>query len=119
MVGLKGLDHSTWEFDTALAEPEIVEGMMVDGRNAKALAELLETEQAKKARLSAAEVVAVRLYTGVSSVLASSTCVLPLSHVSIPCVYPMHDLADKCIHICVYHCMSILHILPDMDQTLH
>ena len=114
MVGLKGLDHSTWEFDTALAEPEIVEGMMVDGRNAKALAELLETEQAKKARLSAAEVVAVRLYTGVSSDLASSTRRLAF----IPCVYPIYDLADKCIHICVYHCMSILHILSDMDQTL-
>ena len=82
MVGAQGLDLSTWEFVPALAEPEVHEGMMVHGRNAKWLIKLIETEQARRAGLSAAEVVAVRLYTGVPSDLAGSGC---LAITMIPC----------------------------------
>jgi hypothetical protein len=56
--------------------------MMVNGRNAKWLIELIETEQARRAGLSAAEVVAVRLYTGVPSDLAGLGC---LVFTMIPC----------------------------------
>ena len=40
------------------------DGMMVDGRNQKRLADLNQTPAAKEAGLSAAEIVAVRLYSG-------------------------------------------------------
>ena len=82
VVGAKGLDLRTWEFVPALAEPEVHEGMMVNGRNAKWLIELIETEQARRAGLSAAEIVAVRLYTGVPSDLAGLGC---LVFTMIPC----------------------------------
>jgi len=69
VVGIEGLDKSTWTFDIERAVPQVLDGMMVHGRNAKSLAELLEDEARQvgdeEDRLSTAEVVAVRLYTGV------------------------------------------------------
>ena len=38
--------------------------MLVDGRNAKKLAALLQSPEVERAGVSAAEVVALRLYTG-------------------------------------------------------
>jgi hypothetical protein len=64
VVGSAGLDRKTWTFDIAGAEPVVEEGMMVPGRNAKKLSALLHSPKAKRASLSAAEVVALRLYTG-------------------------------------------------------
>ena len=70
MVGTKGVDKSTWKFDIKRAVPHVLDGMMVAGRNAKSLAELLDTDEAREGdegeRLSdsPAEVVALRLYTG-------------------------------------------------------
>ena len=64
VVGSAGLDRKTWTFDIAGAEPVVEEGMMVQGRNAKKLSALLHSPEAKRASLSAAEVVGLRLYTG-------------------------------------------------------
>ena len=71
VVGIEGLDKSSWTFVIARAVPHVQDGMMVPGRNAKSLAELLDTEEARQGdegeRLadSPAEMVALRLYTGV------------------------------------------------------
>ena len=62
-----GLDRDTWKFKPESSEPKIEEGMMVHGRNAKRLAELLAMVEAQKGKLTAAEVVAMRLYTGTRS----------------------------------------------------
>lgn len=67
VVGEHGLDRDTWKFKPESSEPKIEEGMMVHGRNAKRLAKLLARAEAQKGKLSAAEVVAVRLYTGTRS----------------------------------------------------
>ena len=75
VVGTHGLDRSTWTFDVAGAQPVVEEGMLVDGRNAKELAALLQSPQVKRAGVSAAEVVALRLYTGNPS---SRPCVASL-----------------------------------------
>ena len=75
VVGAHGLDRSTWTFDVAGAEPVVEEGMLVDGRNAKKLAALLQSPEVKRAGVSAAEVVALRLYTGNPS---SRPCVASL-----------------------------------------
>ena len=64
VVGAHGVDSDTWELDASMAEPEVADGMMVPGRNSKRLADLLQTPAAIKAGLSAAEIVAVRLYSG-------------------------------------------------------
>jgi len=64
VVGAKGLDQQSWAFDSACAVPEVAEGMMVPGRNAKHLAALLDSPLAKNAGLGDAEVIALRLYTG-------------------------------------------------------
>ena len=67
VVGEQGLDRDTWKFKPESSEPKIEEGMMVHGRNAKRLAELLAMVEAQKGKLTAAEVVAMRLYTGTRS----------------------------------------------------
>ena len=64
VVGDKGLDQQTWVFDAGHALPEVAEGMMVPGRNAKHLADLLDAPEAKTALLLVPEIVALRLYTG-------------------------------------------------------
>ena len=75
VVGAHGLDRCTWTFDVAGAEPVVEEGMLVDGRNAKKLAALLQSPEVERAGVSAAEVVALRLYTGNPS---SRPCVASL-----------------------------------------
>jgi len=74
VVGTEGVDKSTWKFDIKRAVPHVLDEMMVAGRNAKSLAELLDTEEARQGdegeRLadSPAEVVALRLYSGMHGV---------------------------------------------------
>jgi len=64
VVGAKGFDQQSCSFDAACAVPEVAEGIMVPGRNAKHLAALLDSPLAKNAGLGDAEVIALRLYTG-------------------------------------------------------
>ena len=66
VVGVEGIDCTTWRFQPERAEPQVLDGMLVGGRNAKRLAELLNTSEAQLAGLSPAEVVGLRLYTGAS-----------------------------------------------------
>ena len=66
VVGVEGIDCTTWTFHPERAEPQVLDGMLVRGRNAKRLAELLNTSEAQLAGLSPAEVVGLRLYTGAS-----------------------------------------------------
>ena len=51
VVGEQGLDRDTWKFKPESSEPKIEEGMMVHGRNAKRLAELLAMVEAQKGKL--------------------------------------------------------------------
>ena len=64
VVGRDGLDKSSWTFDVERAEPVVEEGMMVEGRNAKKLAALLQSPEVKRSDVTVAEIVALRLYTG-------------------------------------------------------
>jgi len=64
VVGATELDLQTWVFEAADALPEVAEGMMVPGRNAKHLADLLDAPEAKTALLLVPEIVALHLYTG-------------------------------------------------------
>ena len=59
-----------WAFVIERAVPQVLDGMMVAGRNAKNLAELLEDEarqgdEGERLADSPVEVVALRFYTGV------------------------------------------------------
>ena len=64
VVGREGVDLNTWEFVVSMSEPDVADGMMVAGRNAKRLADLLQTDEARLASLLPVEVVALRLYSG-------------------------------------------------------
>ena len=64
VVGRDGLDKSSWTFDVERAEPVVEEGMMVEGRNAEKLASLLRSPEVERSKVTVAEVVALRLYTG-------------------------------------------------------
>ena len=63
VVGENGIDTETWELK-ADARPAQHGPHMVQGRNAKSIAELVESQEAKDAGLHDAEIVALRLYTG-------------------------------------------------------
>ena len=65
VVGEKGLDLRCWTLIPAESVPRVLRALE-SGRNAKRLADLLNTLEARAANLSAAEVVALRLYTGPS-----------------------------------------------------
>ena len=65
VVGKKGLDLRRWTLIPAESVPLVLRALE-SGRNAKRLADLLDTLEARAANLSAAEVVALRLYTGPS-----------------------------------------------------
>ena len=64
VVGRDGLDKSSWTFDVERADPVVEEGMMVEGRNAEKLAALLRSPVVERSKVTVAEVVALRLYTG-------------------------------------------------------
>ena len=63
VVGKKGLNVRCWTLIPAQSVPLVLRELE-SGRNAKRLADLLDTLEARAAKLSAAEVVALRLYTG-------------------------------------------------------
>ena len=67
------------------------------GRNAKSLADLLDTLEARAANLSAAEVVALRLYTGPSLLT------------------PLLPLCLSSISIWLFTCVSVLHVTDMLD----
>ena len=74
VVGSSGINTATWTFDLARSEPHLHDdAMMLPGRNAKRLADLLATDAAREEGLSdsPAEVVALRLYTGVQCLCTS------------------------------------------------
>jgi hypothetical protein len=65
VVGKRGLNLCSWTFVPAESVPLVVRAIE-SGRNAKRLTDLLDTLEARVANLSAAEVVALRLYSGPS-----------------------------------------------------
>jgi hypothetical protein len=73
VVGKKGLDLRCWTFIPAESVPLVLRALE-SGRNAKRLADLLDTLEARAANLSAAEVVALRLYTGPSILAPPPLC---------------------------------------------
>jgi hypothetical protein len=73
VVGKKGLNLRCWTLIPAQSVPLVLRELE-SGRNAKRLADLLDTLEARAANLSAAEVVALRLYTGPSILTPPSLC---------------------------------------------
>jgi hypothetical protein len=82
VVGERGLNFRCWTFIPADSVPLVLRALE-SGRNAKRLADLLDTLEARAANLSAAEVVALRLYTGPS--ILTPTPPLSLSSTSVTC----------------------------------
>jgi len=66
VVGKDGIDITKWEVKPG-ALPAKYEGCMVEGRNATPLSELLEADEAKRAKLRDTELIALRLYSGKKS----------------------------------------------------
>lgn len=62
-MGKGGIDTTSWTLKPD-ATPTYAAAAMVHGRNIKAVAELIERAEAKEAGLSVAEMVGLRLYTG-------------------------------------------------------
>ena len=63
VVGKDGIDTATWEIKPD-AHPTYEASAMVSGRNAEHIAKLKEAVEFKQAKLTVAELVALRLYTG-------------------------------------------------------
>ena len=66
VVGKDGIDIAKWEVKSG-ARPAKYDGCMVEGRNATPLSELLEADEAKRAKLRDTELIALRLYSGKKS----------------------------------------------------
>ena len=66
VVGKDGIDITKWEIKPG-ALPAEYDGCMVEGRNATPLSELLEADEAKRAKLRDTELIALRLYSGKKS----------------------------------------------------
>jgi len=66
VVGKDGIDITKWEIKPG-ALPAEYDGCMVEGRNATPLSELLEADEAKRAKLRDTELIALRLYSGKNS----------------------------------------------------
>ena len=66
VVGKDGIDIDKWEVKPG-ARPSTYDGCMVEGRNATPLSELLEADEAKRAKLRDTELIALRLYSGKNS----------------------------------------------------
>jgi hypothetical protein len=81
VVGKKGLNLHCWTLIPAQSVPLVLRELE-SGRNAKSLADLLDTLEARAANLSTAEVVALRLYTGPSLLTPPRLC---LSSTSMTC----------------------------------
>jgi hypothetical protein len=95
VVGKKELNLHCWTLIPAESVPLVLRALE-SGRNAKRLADLLDTLEARAANLSAAEVVALRLYTGPSirtrpPLCLSSTSICECTRVSV-----FHDMLLTC-----------------------
>jgi len=66
VVGKDGIDIAKWEVKPG-ARPAKYDGCMVEGRNDTPLSELLEADEAKRAKLRDTELIALRLYSGKKS----------------------------------------------------
>ena len=66
VVGKDGIDIDKWEVKPG-ARPSTYDGCMVEGRNDTPLSELLEADEAKRAKLRDTELIALRLYSGKNS----------------------------------------------------
>ena len=66
VVGEGGIDIAKWEVKPG-ARPAKYDGCMVEGRNDTPLSELLEADEAKRAKLRDTELIALRLYSGKKS----------------------------------------------------
>ena len=66
VVGEGGIDIAKWEVKPG-ARPAKYDGCMVEGRNATPLSELLQADEAKRAKLRDTELIALRLYSGKKS----------------------------------------------------
>jgi hypothetical protein len=66
VVGKDGIDIAKWEVKPG-ARPATYDGCMVEGRNTTSLSELLEADEAKRAKLRDTELIALRLYSGKKS----------------------------------------------------
>jgi hypothetical protein len=84
VVGKKGLNLRSWTFIPAESVPLVLRALE-SGRNAKRLTDLLDTLEARAANLSAAEVVALRLYTG-PSILTPPLCLSSTSICECTCL---------------------------------
>jgi hypothetical protein len=95
VVGKKGLDLRCWTFIPAESVPLVLRALE-SGRNAKRLADLLDTLEARAANLSAAEVVALRLYTGPTIPAPPPLCLSSTCFCGCTCVSVLHetDLPD-------------------------
>ncbi len=91
VVGEDGIDIAKWEVKPG-ARPAKYDGCMVEGRNATPLSELLQADEAKRAKLRDTELIALRLYSGKSSFAGRRYCclvVLILLH--LPFFWRCHD----------------------------
>jgi hypothetical protein len=97
VVGREGLDRGTWTLNPAQSVPHVLRELEA-GRNAKRLADLLDTPEAQEAGLLAAEVVALRLYTGPSMLTPPP-----------PPPSPRLLLVSVCTSICACNCVILQH----------
>jgi hypothetical protein len=91
VVGKKGLNRRCWTLIPAQSVPLVLRELE-SGRNAKSLADLLDTLEARAANLSAAEVVALRLYTGPSILTPPPLWLSSTSICECTCVSVLHDM---------------------------
>ena len=68
-----GIDIAKWEVKPG-ARPAKYDGCMVEGRNATPLSELLQADEAKRAKLRDTELIALRLYSGKKSFSGRLSC---------------------------------------------
>ena len=92
VVGEGGIDIAKWEVKPG-ARPAKYDGCMVEGRNATPLSELLQADEAKRAKLRDTELIALRLYSGKKSFLAGDTAVLSFRFCCI-CHIPRGAVTD-------------------------
>jgi hypothetical protein len=93
-----GIDIAKWEFKPG-ARPATYDGCMVEGCSSTPLSELLEADEAKRAKL---ELIALRLYSGKKSFAGRRYGCLV---VSILCVHGRSVQVCGCGHACAKSCL--------------
>jgi hypothetical protein len=93
-----GIDIAKWEFKPG-ARPATYDGCMVEGCSSTPLSELLEADEAKRAKL---ELIALRLYPGKKSFAGRRYgCLVVL----ILCVHGRSVQVCGCGHACAKSCL--------------